>query len=100
MARGKIRGMATTKITVTVPEELVAHIRREIEQGRYVSVSAFVTRAVESMRDFEPLDLLIANMIAETGQPDDAAQAWVEQAMAAARRARLADGAQDATEVA
>lgn len=94
MARSKIRGTATTKITVTVPEELVAHIRREVDQGRYASVSAFVTRAVESMRDFEPLDLIIA------GQPDDAAQAWVEQAMAAARRARLTDGARNATEVA
>jgi Arc/MetJ-type ribon-helix-helix transcriptional regulator len=100
MARSKIHGMATTKITVTVPEELAAHIRREVDQGRYASVSAFVTRAVESMRDFEPLDLLIASMIAETGQPDAAAQAWVEQAMAAARRARLTDGARDATEVA
>jgi Arc/MetJ-type ribon-helix-helix transcriptional regulator len=100
MAWSKILGTATTKITVTVPEELAAHIRREVDQGRYASVSAFVTRAVESMRDFEPLDLLIASMIAETGQPDDAAQAWVEQAMAAARRARLTDGARDATEVA
>lgn len=100
MAQSKIRSMATTKITVTVPEELADHIRREVEQGRYASVSAFVTRAVESMRDFEPLDLLIASMIAETGQPDEAAQAWVAQAMAAARRTRLIDGAQDAGEVA
>ncbi len=84
-------GMATTKITVTVPEELAAHIRREVEQGRYGSVSAFATRAVESMRDFEPLDLLIASMIAETGEPDEAAERWVEQAMATARKTRLAD---------
>jgi Arc/MetJ-type ribon-helix-helix transcriptional regulator len=85
---------------VTVPEELAAHIRREVEQGKYASVSAFVTRAVESMRDFEPLDLLIASMIAETGQPDEVAQAWVEQAMATARSARLADGGPNAREVA
>ncbi len=95
-----MRGMATTKITVTVPEELAGHIRREVEEGRYASVSAFVTRAAESMRDFEPLDLLIASMIAETGTPDEAADAWVEQAMAAARGARLADGGRDAEEVA
>ncbi|MGH8602567.1 MAG: ribbon-helix-helix domain-containing protein, partial [Gammaproteobacteria bacterium] len=93
-------GMATIKITVTVPEELAAHIRREVEEGRYPSVSAFVTRAVESMRDFEPLDLLIASMIAETGEPDEAAEAWVERAMAAARRARLAEGGLNSREVA
>ncbi|MGH3873885.1 MAG: ribbon-helix-helix domain-containing protein [Pseudonocardiaceae bacterium] len=92
--------MATVKITVTVPEELAAHIRREVEEGRYPSVSAFVTRAVESMRDFEPLDLLIASMIAETGEPDEAAEAWVEQAMAAARRACPADGGLNARDVA
>lgn len=95
MAQSKMYGMATTKITVTVPEELVAHIRREVEHGRYASVSAFVTQAVESMRDFEPLDLLIASMIAETGQPDDVAQAWAEQALATARRARLSGEARD-----
>ncbi|HEY6421703.1 MAG TPA: hypothetical protein VIY28_00365 [Pseudonocardiaceae bacterium] len=92
--------MATTKITVTVPEELAVHIRREVERGQYASVSAFVTRAIESMRDFEPLDLLIASMIAETGEPDEVAEAWVEQAMAAARRVRLADGGRNAREVA
>ncbi|MGH3549629.1 MAG: ribbon-helix-helix domain-containing protein [Pseudonocardiaceae bacterium] len=92
--------MATTKITVTVPDELAAHIRREVEQGRYASVSAFVTRAVQSMRDFEPLDLLIASMIAETGQPDEVAQAWVEQAMVTARTARVVDGGRDARDVA
>lgn len=99
MTQSKIDGMATTKITVTVPDELAAHIRREVEQGRYASVSAFVTRAVESMRDFEPLDLLIASMIAETGQPDEVAQAWVEQAMVTARTARV-DGGRDARNVA
>ena len=92
-------GMATTKITVTVPEELAVHIRREVEEGRYGSVSAFVTRAAESLRDFEPLDLLIASMIAETGEPDEAAQRWVEQAMVTARKTRLASGG-DAQEVA
>ena len=95
-----MRGMATTKITVTVPEELAAHIRQEVEEGRYASVSAFVTRAVENMRDFEPLDLLIASMIAETGTPDGAAETWAEQAMATARGARLADSGRDAREVA
>jgi Arc/MetJ-type ribon-helix-helix transcriptional regulator len=82
--------MATMKITVTVPEELATHIRAQVAAGRFDSVSAYVTRAAESMRDFEPLDLLIASMIAETGEPGEQAQAWVEQAMA---KARLGAGA-------
>lgn len=81
--------MATTKLTVTVPEELAAYIRQQVDAGAFESVSAFVTRAAETMRDFEPLDLLIASMIAETGEPDEQADAWADEAMAKARRARL-----------
>jgi Arc/MetJ-type ribon-helix-helix transcriptional regulator len=79
--------MATTKLTVTVPESLAAYIRDRVAAGEFESISAFITRAAESLRDFEPLDLLIASMIAETGEPDAAAEKWVEAAMDVARRA-------------
>jgi Arc/MetJ-type ribon-helix-helix transcriptional regulator len=82
-----IASMATTKITVTVPEELAAYIKEQVATGEFESVSAFVTRAAESMRDFDPLDLLIASMIAETGEPDERAEAWARDAMAKARKA-------------
>ena len=82
-----IVSMATTKITVTVPEELAAYIKEQVATGEFESVSAFVTRAAESMRDFDPLDLLIASMIAETGEPDERAEAWARDAMAKARKA-------------
>jgi Arc/MetJ-type ribon-helix-helix transcriptional regulator len=81
--------MATVKITVTVPEDLAGYIREQVARGAYESVSAFVTRAAESTRDLEPLDLLIASMVAETGEPDQQARSWAEAAVAvaAARRA-------------
>lgn len=82
--------MATTKITVTLPEDLAAYIRARVAAGEFESISAFVTRAGESLRDFEPLDLLIASMVAETGEPDEQAEAWVEAAMEIARRASKA----------
>jgi Arc/MetJ-type ribon-helix-helix transcriptional regulator len=84
---GKISGMTTTKITVTVPEELAAYIRQQVEAGAFESVSAFVTRAGESLRDFDPLDLLIASMVAETGEPDADAEAFARQALLKARKA-------------
>lgn len=87
-ACGKIPGMATVKITVTVPQELAEYIRTQVASGAYESVSAFVTQAAESTRDLEPLDLLIASMVAESGEPDERAQAWAAEAVAAARRAR------------
>ncbi len=36
-------------------------------------------------------NLLIASMIAETGEPDERAEAWVQDAMAKARKALRAD---------
>ncbi len=92
--------MATKKITVTVPEELAAYIRRQVDAGAYESVSAFITRAAEGLRDFEPLDLLIASMIAETGEPDSDAHAWVEGAMTKASLARREANAGNAGEAA
>jgi Arc/MetJ-type ribon-helix-helix transcriptional regulator len=82
-----IAGMAISKITVSVPEGLVEYIKTQVAAGEYESVSAFVTRAAERLRDFDPLDLLIASMIAENGEPDGEAQRWVEQALQVARRA-------------
>ncbi|MGQ0575767.1 MAG: hypothetical protein ACT4RN_16420 [Pseudonocardia sp.] len=39
------------------------------------------------MRRFEPLDLLIASLVAETGEPDEQARAWADDAVSVARRA-------------
>ena len=83
--------MATTKITVTVPESLAAYIRERVASGEFESISAFITRAGERLRDFDPLDLLVASMIAETGEPDAEAEAWADAAMEVARRAAGAD---------
>jgi Arc/MetJ-type ribon-helix-helix transcriptional regulator len=91
-----IAGMATTKITVTVPEELASYMKDRVAAGEFESVSAFVTQAAESMRDFDPLDLLIASMIAETGEPDERAEAWARDAMAKARAALRARHGQQA----
>ncbi|MGH3319443.1 MAG: hypothetical protein ACRDN9_04565 [Streptosporangiaceae bacterium] len=73
---------------MTVPSELADYMKQRVEAGEFESVSAFVTRAGEAMRDFEPLDLFIASMVAETGEPDEGARAWAEEAIARARRVR------------
>lgn len=85
--------MATIKITVTVPEGLAGYIRERVAAGEFDSISAFVTRAAENLRDFEPLDLLIASMVAETGEPDEQVESWVEAAMGVARRLSSSESA-------
>ena len=79
--------MATTKITVSMPDELVAYIREQVAAGHYDSVSAYVTRAADTMRYVDPLDLLILSMVVETGEPDAEAEAWADGVLDAAERA-------------
>lgn len=79
--------MATTKLTISVPEELAAHIRDRVARGEFASVSAFLTLAGETLRDFEPLDLLIASMVAETGEPGTDASSWLARGLAGIDRA-------------
>lgn len=80
--------MATTKVTITLPEELAAHIKAEVAAGRAESVSAWLTAAADAKRHFDPLDLLIASMIAETGEPDEGARAWAERVIEVGKRAQ------------
>lgn len=42
---------------------------------------------MEPRTDLEALDALIADMISESGEPGEDAEAWVEQAMMIAHRA-------------
>lgn len=83
-----------TRLTITVPRELAAYVRAQVENGSYDSISAYMTQAAETLRDVEPLDLLIASMIAESGEPVPATVARVDAALDLAERvasARTAD---------
>lgn len=82
--------MATTKITVSMPVKLVSYIREQVAAGHYDSVSAYVTRAADNYRTFDPLELLILSMVAETGEPDAEAEAWADSVLDAAERAARA----------
>jgi Arc/MetJ-type ribon-helix-helix transcriptional regulator len=73
--------MTMTRLTITMPQELASYIRDQVESGSYDSISAFMTRAAETLRDVEPLDLLIASMVAETGEPPAATVARVDAAL-------------------
>jgi Arc/MetJ-type ribon-helix-helix transcriptional regulator len=85
-----ILSMATVKITVTLPDELVSYIKQQVAEHRYESVSAYMAKAAEQLRTVDPLELLIASMIAEGGEPGPEADAWIEEAMAKARAAQRA----------
>jgi Arc/MetJ-type ribon-helix-helix transcriptional regulator len=66
---GMTNGMTTTKIAVSLPEELVARARLAVRRGRASSVSAYVASALESKVTLDELALMLDQMLEETGGP-------------------------------
>ncbi len=64
-----ILGMTTTKIAVSLPEQLVAQAQRAVAEHRAKSVSAYVAAALEEKAKLDDLASLLDEMLAETGGP-------------------------------
>jgi Arc/MetJ-type ribon-helix-helix transcriptional regulator len=63
-------GMATTKVTVTLPDEQLAAIRRLVTEGKSRNVSSFVQHAVSvSLADVAGWGAMLALALAATGGP-------------------------------
>lgn len=70
--------MATSKLTVSVPDELAAEARQAVRDGRASSVSGYITAAIEHYRQAQTLDEWLDTVDAELGPPSDQAMAWAE----------------------
>ena len=81
-------GMATTKVTVTLPSEQVAAVRALVGRARAKSVSAFVQQAVAtSLGDVAGWGALLAELLAKTGGPlTDDERAWADGVLGVAPR--------------
>jgi len=71
----------TTKIAVSLPDELVIAARRAVEEGRAASVSAYVATALARQVREDDLTALLAEMHAEHGAPSAADYAWADQVL-------------------
>jgi antitoxin ParD1/3/4 len=66
--------MTTSKIAVSLPDELVRRARRAVAQGRAPSVSAYMAAALEEKVKLDELAQMLADMLDETGGPLTAAE--------------------------
>lgn len=66
--------MTTEKIAVSLPYELVQKARKAVKQGVASSVSAYVAQAIREKSDKDDLEIMLAEMLAETGGPMTAAE--------------------------
>ncbi len=78
-----VLGMASKKITVTLPEEQVDEIRLLMEAGRTSSVSGFVQHAVGvALDDVAGWASMLADALEETGGPlTDDERAWADDVL-------------------
>lgn len=69
------------RITVSLPEHLVAEATRAADSGRASSVSAYVAEALAEKSGREPLADLLKEWREELGPETEAETAWAERAL-------------------
>ncbi|MBI4901009.1 MAG: hypothetical protein HY829_11085 [Actinobacteria bacterium] len=74
----------STRITVSLPEELVVAVNASVASGEAASVSAYVAMALREKAERESVSDVLAEWLAEAGPLPDAEQQWVETALARA----------------
>lgn len=66
---GSIVGMTTSKIAVTVPDEVLTRARDAVRRGRGANLSAYVSAALDQKLMQDELDELLEAMLRESGGP-------------------------------
>jgi Arc/MetJ-type ribon-helix-helix transcriptional regulator len=83
-------GMATTKITITLPDEQLEQVRAIVEGGRAASVSAFVKHAVGvALQDAAGWSEMLQDALQQTGGPlTKKERAWADAILSPPRPKR------------
>jgi Arc/MetJ-type ribon-helix-helix transcriptional regulator len=84
--RGYDNGMTTSKIAITLPEEQLARVHRQIRAGRADSVSGYIARALAEQERRESLRDILDDLIAQHGKPTQEDRKWAKRALAPGRR--------------
>jgi Arc/MetJ-type ribon-helix-helix transcriptional regulator len=85
-----VNGMATTKITVTLPDQQLRDIRALVASGQSGSVSAFVKHAVDiALFDAAGWKEMLAGALQQTGGPvSDKERRWADSILSPGRPKR------------
>lgn len=83
-------GMATRKVTITLPEEQLERVRALVGTGKASSVSGFVQHAVGvALDDVAGWGALLAAALASTGGPlTSEERAWADEVLGVKKRRR------------
>ena len=78
--------MTRSKIAITLPDEQLARVHREVRAGRADSVSGYIARVLAEQEQRESLRELLRDLIAEHGEPTQEDLRWAKRALAPRRR--------------
>lgn len=71
----------TEKLAITLPRGLAQRIRRAVSAGKAPSVSAYIADAVQRRQQEDSLASLVADLIAEHGEPAAEDYEWADQVL-------------------
>ena len=85
-----VLGMATKKLTITLPVEQLDRVRKLVAKGRATSVSAFVQQAIgKAIDNIDGWGAALAEALAQTGgQLTKKERAWADEILLGKRRRR------------
>ena len=85
---GMVNGMATRKITITLPDPQLEEIRRRVATQESPSVSGFIQQAVQkSLENAAEFRAMVEQALNETGGPlKPRERAWARKMLAAGKR--------------
>jgi len=83
-----VNGMATTKITITLPDDQLKEIRKRVATRKSTSISGFIQHAVRKSLENEALfRAMIDEGLAATGGPPTAKErAWARRMLTPRKR--------------
>jgi hypothetical protein len=74
--------MTRSKIAISLPQEQLARVHREVRAGRAESVSGYITKVLEEHEKHESLRELLRDLVKQHGAPAPKDIKWAERQLA------------------
>ena len=74
------------KIAITLPREQLARAKIAVKAGRAASVSGYISSTLEQHAADEALQALVADLIAQHGEPSTKDRAWAKRVLKRRKR--------------
>lgn len=71
----------TTKVAISLPDEVLESARQAVSDGRADSLSGYIAATLAERQGYEDLAALLADMAKETGGPSEKDRLWARRAL-------------------